>query len=172
MSGLEAILWAQEHPGEVQAIVGLDMAVPRVYDRFDFEGVQRLEKLAVLCKKLGVVRFLYGDRSLPKGLSSDEKALYRALASRIAVNETIVNEGLAVPDACRRIDARPHPDVPTLLFVSDGHQTRAKNWIELQHEFADGLSRAAVVELDCGHYVHNFEQERIAADMREFLGAL
>ena len=32
MSGLEALYWAQKYPEEVEAIVGLDMAVPDYYD--------------------------------------------------------------------------------------------------------------------------------------------
>ena len=169
MSGLEAILWAQRHPQEVDAIVGLDMALPRSYDGFDFDSIKGLGRLAAIGRKVGVVRLLYSDASLPEGLSRDEKALYRAIASRIAVNQTVVNEGLAVPGACAMIDAAEKPDVPMLMFVSDGSQTRAKDWVGLQHDFAAGLSNAHVVELKCGHYVHNFEQARIAAEMRAFL---
>ena len=172
MSGLEAILWAQTHPEEVEAIVGLDMTMTRSYDEFDFGSVKRLAQLADIARKTGVMRLLYGDAAMPAGLSRDEKALYRAIACRIAVNETIVNEGLAVPAACAAIDSSEKPDVPTLLFVSDGTQTRAKNWVGLQHEYAAELSNARVVELACGHYVHNFEQERIAADLRAFLGTI
>lgn len=172
MSGLEAILWAQTHPEEVEAIVGLDMALPRSYDDFDFGSVKRLAQLADIARKTGVMRLLYGDAAMPAGLSRDEKALYRAIACRIAVNETIANEGLAVPAACAAIDSSEKPDVPTLLFVSDGRQTRAKDWVGLQHKYAARLSNARVVELACGHYVHNFEQERIAAEMRAFLSAI
>ena len=32
MSGLEALYWAQQYPEEVEAIVGLDMAVPDAYE--------------------------------------------------------------------------------------------------------------------------------------------
>ena len=32
MSGIEALYWAQQYPEEVEAIVGLDMAVPEYYD--------------------------------------------------------------------------------------------------------------------------------------------
>jgi pimeloyl-ACP methyl ester carboxylesterase len=35
MSGIEAIMWAQNYPDEVEAIVGLDMALPRAYDHWD-----------------------------------------------------------------------------------------------------------------------------------------
>ena len=59
MSGLEAILWAQKYPGEVEAIVGLDMSLPRAYDNFDFSGVNRLENLAAVGRELGIVRFYY-----------------------------------------------------------------------------------------------------------------
>ena len=172
MSGLEAILWAQRHPAEVEAIVGLDMALPRCYDDFDFGSVQRLGRLADIGRKAGVVRLFYSGAALPQGLSRDERALYRAIASRIAVNETVVNEGLAVPAACAAVDAAGKPDVPTLLFVSDGSQVRAKDWVRLQHDYAAGLSNSRVIELGCGHYVHNFEQERIAAEMRAFVGAV
>lgn len=172
MAGLEAVLWAQTHPGEVEAIVGLDMALPRSYDDFDFGSVRWLGRLADIGRKTGIVRLLYNDASLPAGLSRDEKALWRAIASRIAVNETVVNEGLAVPAACARIDSMEKPDVPMLMFVSDGSQTRAKDWVALQHEYAVGLSNAKVVELGCGHYVHHFEQARIAAETKAFLGAV
>lgn len=169
IAGLEAILWAQAYKDEVEAIVGLDMAVPRCYDDFDFESTKRLGRLAHIARKTGVVRLLYNEASAPKGLSRDEKALYRALANRIAVNTTVVNEGLAVPDACAMIDAAQKPDVPMLMFVSDGSQTRAENWVGLQHEWAADLTDATVIELGCGHYVHNFEQTRIAAEMKTFL---
>lgn len=172
MAGLEAILWAQMHPEEVEAIVGLDMALPRSYDDFDFGGVQRLGRLADIGRAVGFMRFLYGDAALPAGLSNDEKALWRAIASRIAVNETVVNEGLAVPTACAAVNAAEKPDVPMLMFVSDGSQTRAKDWVRLQHDYAAELSNARVVELGCGHYVHNFEPARIATEMRAFLGVV
>ena len=35
LSGLEALYWAQKYPDEVEAIVGLDMAVPAYYDEMD-----------------------------------------------------------------------------------------------------------------------------------------
>ena len=35
MSGLEALYWAQKYPEEVEAIVGLDMAVPDYYDEMN-----------------------------------------------------------------------------------------------------------------------------------------
>ena len=172
MSGLEALLWAQRYPGEVEAIIGLDMSLPRAYDSFDFNAAERFEKLAALGRELGLVRFFYSDSYLPQMLSKDEKALYRAIACKKAVNEAVVNEGLAIPDAVKEIDSAVKPDVPMLMFVSDGKETGIKNWADIQKAYASDLSNARVIELECGHYVHNFEQERISGYIREFIEGL
>ena len=169
MSGLEAIMWAQDYPDEVEAIVGLDMVLPRTYDGFDFEGVLRYEKLAAFARKLGIVRFFYLDGSLPSALSKEEKQLYRAIACRKAVNVDIINEGLAITDAVREIDGKQKPDVPMLMFLSDGKEIQGSNWIECHYDYAFDLTDAKVIELGCGHYVHNFKQDQIADEIRNFI---
>lgn len=172
MSGLEAILWAQTYPDEVEAIVGLDMSMPRAYDHFDFDGIVFKERLAGIARELGLVRFFYTDRSLPQALSKEEKDIYKAIGCKIAVNEDIINEGQAIPKACKTIDSMPKPDIPMLIFVSDGKETGIENWIDIQKEYASDLSDAKVIELDCGHYVHNFKQGQISNDMKEFIESL
>ena len=169
MSGLEAIMWAQDYPEEVEAIVGLDMVLPRTYDDFDFEGILRYEKLAAFAREMGIVRFYYSDSSLPSALSKEDKELYRAIACKVAVNVDIINEGYAITDAVKEIDSKPKPDVPMLMFVSDGKEVRGLNWTGAHHEYASDLTKAKVIELDCGHYVHNFEQELIAKEIRKFI---
>lgn len=172
MSGLEAILWAQTYPDEVEAVVGLDMSLPRVYDHFDFDGIVFKERLAGIARELGLARFFYTDGSLPQALSKEEKEIYKAIGCRIAVNEDIIYEGQAIPEACKTIDSAPKPDIPMLMFVSDGKETGIDNWIEVQKEYASDLSDAKVIELDCGHYVHNLKQEQIRNDMKEFIESL
>lgn len=169
MSGLEAILWAQTYPDEVEAIVGLDMSLPRAYDHFDFDGIVFKERLAGIARELGLVRFFYTDGSLPQALSKEEKDIYKAIGCRIAVNEDIINEGQAIPETCKTIDSAPKPDIPMLMFVSDGKETGIDNWIDIQKEYASDLSDAKVIELNCGHYVHNFKQEQISNDIKEFI---
>lgn len=169
MSGLEAILWAQEYPDEVEAIVGLDMSLPRSYDNFNFSRTGLYQKVAAIGRELGIVRFYYSDNSLPQTLSVEEKALYRAIACKIAVNDDVINEGLAIPDAVKKIDGAPKPDIPMLMYVSDGKETGVENWADIQKMYASELSNSVVIELDCGHYVHNYKQEQIAKEMREFI---
>jgi len=170
MSGLESIMWAQDYPDEVEAIIGLDMVLPRTYDEFDFDEVFRFEKLAVFARELGIVRFYYSDSSLPAALSKEEKELYRTIACRKAVNVDVINEGLSITEAVREIDGKPKPDVPMLMFLSDGKEVKGTDWIEKHYDYVSDLTDAKVVELGCGHYVHNFMQDRIAEDIKEFIG--
>ncbi|MBR5088422.1 MAG: alpha/beta hydrolase [Ruminiclostridium sp.] len=172
MSGLETILWAQEYPDEVEAVVGLDMVLPRTYDDFDFDSIYRFEKLAAFARDLGLIRFYYSDGSLPSELSKEEKELYRAIACKIAVNVDIIKEGQAITDAVREIDSKPKPDVPMIMFVSDGTEVKGTDWIEKHYEYASDLTNAKVIELCCGHYVHNFKQDQISEKMKEFISEL
>jgi len=173
MSALEAILWAQEYSKEVDAIIGMDMAVPEAYKLFDLEGSVRYEKFAAVMRKMGIVRFFYHDGNIPGNLTKEEKKLYRAIASKIAVNDAIINETKAVQDACDKIAENPKPQVPTLLFVSNGEGTGVKDgWQDAQKEYANGLRDAKVIELECSHYVHDFEYESISQEMKSFISNL
>ena len=88
----------------------------------------------------------YSDNSLPSTLSQEEKTIYRAIACRIAVNEVVLNEGLAIPQVCEEIDSKPKPDVPMLLFVSDGKENGGESWISF---IIKGLEKPQGVAVFC-----------------------
>ena len=142
--------------------------VPESYDNWDFDGTLRYEKLAVLGRKTGFIRFFYADSSLPPSLSEDDKKLYRAIACRIAVNDNVIDEGLVIPEAVKIIDSKPIPDIPMLMFVSNGEGTGSDDWVQIEKDFAAANSNVQMIELDCEHYVHNFEQEKIAEEISVF----
>ena len=164
MSGLEAIMWAQNHPEEVEAIVGLDMVVPEFYDDFDFTGTIRYEKKAATARKMGLIRFYYNDSALPTDLSDEDKRIYKALAAKKAVNVDVINETLAIPEACEEINSKPKPDLPMLMFHSNG----TGNLGQAPVNYAADLSNCSVIELDCGHNVHYTEYEQISLEMKKF----
>lgn len=169
MSGLEAIMWAQDYPDEVEAIVGLDNVLPRTYDNFDIEGTLKLEKCITFARDIGILRFYYSDSFLPDTLTQEEKDLYRAIASRNTCNVDIINEGRAITEAVEIIDSKPKPDVPMIMFISDGKETKGSGWVGNHYDYAEELTNAKVIELGCGHYVHYFEPERIASEIRAFI---
>ena len=58
-------------------------------------------------------------------------------------------------------------DCPILMFVSDGKQVSA-NWIQYQNEFAK-RNNAKIIQLNCGHYVHYYESDRISEEIKSFI---
>ena len=61
------------------------------------------------------------------------------------------------------------------MYVKDGsdklyEENKGTNWIENHYDYASDLTNAKVIELECGHYVHNFKQDRIAEEIRKFIG--
>src|SRR5699024_9517587 len=58
MSGIEALNWAQKHPEEVKAIIGLDMAVPAAYEHLDINMF--LVHLGAFAANTGITRWIPG----------------------------------------------------------------------------------------------------------------
>ena len=89
-SGLETVYWAQNFPEEVEAIVGLDMAVPATYDTFDDSNVSQNNSSNALMRtlrKMGIVRLLAGSR-MGKEFSPEEEKTAMALVCSRYCNET------------------------------------------------------------------------------------
>ena len=173
MSGLEALQWAQEYPDEVEAIVGLDMALPAAYDVLDLKEAERLETLSGLAVKLGFLRIVDLRSMYPAftagTLTDHEKDIYMAISRDITCNKDIILESKSIPETCQKINSRSKPDVPTLILVSDGNDLDVPGWREIQHEYAQGLSDVYVKDYDCGHYLHNIVYNDISDEMKRFI---
>lgn len=169
MSGLEAILWAQLYPNEVEAIIGLDMSVPRAYDETNFKGIELFQMVAGILRELGAARLYYTFDNLPKTLTNEEKEIYIALASKNSFNQNIINETKSIQEAIRTIDGLDKPQVPILLFSSDGKETGVSNWNTLQQEYLSDVKKSKIVILETGHYVHYEEYEKISRKIRSFI---
>lgn len=100
LSGLEALYWAQKYPDEVEAIVGLDMAVPTYYDEMDISIP--MTKLGHYAAVLGITRWIpslaESDAIKYGTLSENEKDIYRAVFYQRTATETMVDEVKEVKD--------------------------------------------------------------------------
>ena len=67
------------------------------------------------------------------------------------------------------LSSNPVPDVPTLLFISDGSQTTGSSWIEYGMNYASQVSDVQTVLFECKHAVYRYEPDRVEAEMRAFL---
>lgn len=174
LSGLEALYWAQKYPEEVEAIIGLDMAVPDYYDEMKISIP--LTKLGQYCAKLGITRWLpslaESDAIKYGTLSEEEKEIYRAVFYQRTATATMVNEVKAVKDNANTVKENGIPQVPMLLFISNGSGGTGfteEMWRSIPKEYILGNDNASYIELDCPHYVHDHEYEKISREIRNFI---
>lgn len=174
LSGLEALYWAQKYPEEVEAIIGLDMAVPNYYDEMKISIP--LIKLGQYCAKLGITRWLpslaESDAIKYGTLSEEEKEIYRAVFYQRTATATMVNEVKAVKDNANTVKENGIPQVPMLLFISNGSGGTGfteEMWRSIPKEYISGNDNASYIELDCPHYVHDHEYEKLSREIRNFI---
>ena len=173
MSGIEAVYWAQKYPKEVEAIIGLDMAVPKVYE--DFKINMPMLKIAQFAARVGVTRILPGvsDSDAIKfgSLSDNEKELYRAIFFEKTATTTMLNEVSAIKENAKIVDNNGVPKVPMLIFVSNGSGIGWKEdlWREYQSSYIENVENAKLINLDCPHYIHDYEYKKISEEIKYFL---
>ncbi len=168
LSGLEATLWAQKYPKEVEAIVGLDMSVAK--ECFSNRSTVMLNKAV---KFSGINRFMMTISDVEEGYTDTEWKPYTALVCRNMANDTVCHEDEAIDHVCEKINAAALPDTPTLQFIST-YNSNYEYWKSTHQELVDAssLSLGELIELDCGHYLHQYESERIAEEMKAFIEGL
>ena len=174
LSGFEAILWAQKYPEEVEAIVGLDMSSA------NYEGLAEMKEgfaqnFAITLNKIvrfsGINRFFMSISEHDETYTDDEWRQYTALVCRNQANDTVCRENDAIGDVIEEINATELPSTPTLQFVST-YNSNYEYWKSTHQELVDAATFGILIELDCDHYVHQFESQRIADEMRSFIEAL
>ena len=166
MSGLEAIRWKQKYPDEVRAIIGLDMATPKTYMEWGVEELNKRINLMKRIRKINDFGLLFWYPLNKRGLNKDEIKEQKILWKRNAMNNCYVKAAEKVLDNANSVASFGKIEGPTLMFVSDGKQV-SPNWINNECEFAEQVN-AEIVYLNCGHYIHYYESEKISRMIKEF----
>ncbi len=173
MSGIEALYWAQQYPEEVEAIIGLDMAVPEAYE--DYKINMPMLKISQFAARVGITRILPGvaeSDAIKHGTLSDaEKEIYRAVFYEKTATTTMLNEVKRIKENAEIVQNAGVPQVRMLLFVSNGSGTgwNEEEWSEYQENYIKNVVSGKLIKLDCPHYVHDYEYERIGEEIRVFL---
>ncbi len=174
MSGLEALYWAQKYPDEVSAIIGLDMAVPEYYDSMDINIP--LMHIASRAADIGVTRLIPGisdsDAIKYGTLSDDEKEIYRAVFYNRTATVTMINEVERVKENAQKVNSMGIPQLPMLLFISDGSGETGFDkeiWRKIPIEYISQVDEGKYIELNCPHYVHDYEYKTISESIIAFL---
>lgn len=177
MSGLEAIRWAQKYPEEVEAIIGLDAAIPEVYDVLDIPSpiVQTLTSFA---GRVGLLRHIpsIADNSAAihsGNLSTEDEETYRALLNRRTVTKNMVEEAKQVEQNAKVVKQYPVPtEIPMYFFISNGKEIGLDQWEQIPITYTQQLDNGVYMQMDAGHYLHTYEPEIISKEIHTFLESL
>ena len=174
MSGLEALYWAQRYPDEVLAVIGLDMAAPAYYDSMKIN--MPVLHITGWAANLGVTRFIPGisesDAIKYGTLSDDEKEIYRAIFYSRTATVTMRNEVERVRENAQKVNRMGVPQLPMLCFLSDGSGGTGfdkETWRKIPIEYISQVDEGEYIELDCPHYVHDYEYKTISENIIAFL---
>lgn len=176
MAGVEALKWASDFPCEIQAIIGLDMAVPQSYDTIDkrIESANKTLKLVKFLRSSGLIKLMSNNMlSVPSTLSKDEIKEYRSLMYTKFGNICVQNETLNVAAVRDELYNSPKPAIPILLFVSDGKFTGEdeQTWRSHSRDYAKDAANVRIVEVPCGHNLYNIETGSISRQIRSFINS-
>ncbi len=174
MSGLEALYWAQKYPDEVSAIIGLDMAVPEYYDSMKI-NIPML-RAAGWAAHIGITRLIPGisdsDAIRYGTLTEDEKEIYRAIFFSRTATVTMLNEMERVKENAEKVRSMKAPQLPMLLFISDGSGGTGfekEAWRSIPIQYLSQVEGGEYVLMDCPHYVHDHEYKAISEGIISFL---
>ena len=173
MSGIEALYWAGQYPEEVEAIIGLDMAVPQAYE--DYKINMPMLRISQFAARIGITRILPGisesDAIKHGTLTDTEKKIYRAIFYERTATMTMLNEVEWIKENAEIVQNNGVPQVPMLLFVSNGTGTgwNEELWRGYQNSYLENVENGKLINLDCPHYVHDYEYIAISEEIRAFL---
>lgn len=177
LSGIEAIHWANKYPEEVVGIIGLDPALPEAYANMRISMLKlRLARFGI---KSGIARLIpsivNSSAAIQYGtLTEEEKAEYRALFYSRTLSSPMLRESAAIKDSARKVQQADITTVPLLFFASNGEGSgfSKDEWRGFIQRYIESKPNGAYVELDCAHYVHDIEYQKIYQMSMEFLKAL
>ena len=175
MSGLEALYWLSKYPEEIIAIIGLDMAVPEFFN--ELKKMERIVNfqmgLTRIVSKFGFQRFYYPHKLDKNTLTAHEYKQYKYLLHRNLMNVTIYkNEPQSLFANAEKVQISNYlNETGNMLLFSSNGKGLSDSWISYKKDFAE-IMESELVILDCGHYIHHFESEKIAEKSKLFLNEL
>ena len=153
----------------MEAIIGLDMCLGGCFDPVeDTQSSEKQNNIDKVGAFFGINRFLMSISEFD-GLTDEEIKLYIAVGCKNLGNSTASRECEGIENVFNEIKSAPLPDVPTIQYVSGVNKDK-ELWVNSHREFVNASSDGRYVQLECGHYVHNYESDRIARDIKDFIG--
>jgi pimeloyl-ACP methyl ester carboxylesterase len=172
VSGLEAIYWLGKYPEEIAAIIGLDMGFPEYYLNRKRTPMNIDLVLMNVVSRLGIHRVYYPKQVSGGYFTADEYRQAKYLMYRNFMNISVRNELKNIYANAEKVyNTNYHKKTGKILLFSSNGSERGISWVHSKREFAERMG-AELVVLDCDHYVHHFESEKIMEKSKQFINEL
>ena len=185
LGGNEVEIWAQDHPEEVEAFIGIDANLANGPCNWDQSWDYKHWKLDAFYYNLYRIAGWCRNDLRPRMkelLSKEELRLMKALNAEKYCNFDIYSEQHNKLAANERINSRPLPTQPTLQFVDGPEDFETgenedlddydKAFIQARLDFAAASVNGKIVYCPGEHCIHCFAYEKLAKEIREFVGTL
>ena len=170
MASLETLLWQEKYPSEIQAVIGLDWALPESYSQLRMHS--QILRMARLGSQLGLLRYIPSRLYVPnENLSSSDRRLYQRIAYRQILSQAMLNESLSVEENAKKVDAKINSQIPTLLLVSNGEGTSfsKEEWRNYATRFAKDQKNIELTFYDAPHYLYHYQTREVVAKIEDFI---
>ena len=170
MASLETLLWQEKYPSEIQAIIGLDWALPESYSQLRMHS--QILRMARLGSQLGLLRYIPSRLYVPnENLSSSDRRLYQRIAYRQILSQAMLNESLSVKENAKKVDAKINSQISTLLLVSNGEGTSfsKEEWRNYAARFAKDQKNIELTFYDAPHYLYHYRTKEVVAKIEDFI---
>ena len=170
MASLETLLWQEKYSSEIQAVIGLDWALPESYSQLRMHS--QILRMARLGSQLGLLRYIPSRLYVPnENLSSSDRRLYQRIAYRQILSQAMLNESLSVKGNAKKVDAKIDSQIPTLLLVSNGEGTSfsQEEWRHYATRFAKDQKNIELTFYDAPHYLYHYQTKEVVAKIEDFI---
>lgn len=170
MASLETLLWQEKYPSEIQAVIGLDWALPESYSELKMHP--QMLRLARWGSQLGLLRYLPSRIYMPnENLNSSDRRLYHRIAYRQILSQAMLNESLCVKENAKKVDTKINSQISTLLLVSNGEGTgfSQEKWRHYATRFAKDQENIELTFYDAPHYLYHYHTKEVVAKIEDFI---
>lgn len=171
MASLETLLWQENYPSEVKAVVGLDWAFPESYAHL--KRHPQMLRLARWGSQLGLLRLLPRQLYMPnEDLSDSDRRLYQDIAYRQLLSQAMLNESLCVKENAKKVNSTSiKSQIPVLLMVSNGKGTgfSQEQWRHYATSFAKNQENIELAFYDAPHYFYHYQTKEVIRSIEDFI---
>lgn len=180
LSGIEALAWARHYPDEVKAIIGLDAAIPDFYIQITTikaAAMTCLYRVFSIAARLGLLRLITktAEKSIRACGEFTEKEIriYKYMFLHNSFTKNMLDEVKTCRENAKEVAALGFPkSTPYLSFISNGKEIGVSNWREILIDFVEQMPNGKYVDLDCGHYIHYYQPQKIAHETEKFIASI